>query len=351
MSRTRQAFFALVVVAGFFLGLEAALHLAHFHYSRNLSYMQFGYPNQVELHQVFELDPLLLFRMKPGYDFKLGFGPLNRSGFRGRDFEKAKPAGTIRIACLGDSVTFGTAEGAYPQMLEEILNSSGTGRFEVMDFGVPGYTSFQGKVLLKEVLADYHPDWVVVFYGWNDHWLAQGFPDADQKIKPETALTKVRNQLARLRTYQLLNKLTAKFTAHFGKKGQKIFRVPPDQYEQNLAGIIELCRASGAQAALTTAPAGFGITVLPDYLTYLGFAKKDENIEQLHASYNRIASRVAAEKNVPLVDLDLIFRERGVKNYFDRPDKDIIHPNRAGLELIAESASSVIIKSIEKAGN
>ena len=348
MSKTRPAIFALIAAAIFFAALELALHALHFHYQRNLSYMEFGYPGRAELHQVFELDPELLFRMKPGYDFGPGFGPLNQQGFRGADFQKQKPEGVLRVACLGDSVTFGTMEGAYPVILEEILNRNQAGnKFQVYNFGVPGYSSWQGKRLLKQALGQYHPDLVVISYGWNDLWLAKGFSDDEQFARPELLLTRFRDQLAKLRTYQLLNKAVAAAQLKAKKNQPDKFRVSPDQYRSNLEEMVRLAKASGAKVIVATRPGGFGLAPLPDFFQYLGFTRDGEDLEAIHDRYNQAAARVARDDRAQLLDLDLIFRERGVKNLFDKPDKDIIHPNRAGLELIAESAAQAIIISIE----
>ena len=351
MSRVKQIFFALIAAAIFFAGLEIGLHAVHFHYQRSLSYMEFGYPNRAELQQVFELDRELLFRMKPGYDFGPGFGPLNRQGFRGADFQKPKPEGMLRIACLGDSVTFGTMEGAYPEMLEQIFKLIQTGHaFQVYNFGVPGYSSWQGKRLLKEVIDQYHPDLVVIFYGWNDLWLARGFSDEEQSPKPEVAITKLRDQLSKLRTYQLLNKAVAAAQLKTKKNQADKFRVSTDKYQSNIDEMVRLAQASGAKVVVATRPAGFGLAPLPDFFEYLGFTKDDKNLESIHDRYNQSARRAAQDNGAALLDLDLIFRERGVKNFFDKPDKDIIHPNRAGLELIAESAAQAIISAIEPKG-
>ena len=350
MKTSRAIVYCILVVLGFFVGAELCLRAVGFRYQRNLSYLQFGYPNQVELHQVFELDPKLIFRMKPGYDFGEGFEPLNRQGFRGKDFIAQKPLGVLRIACLGDSVTFGSAEGSYPALLEQILNKkAGEKKFQVYNFGVPGYTSYQGRWLFEEVLEKYHPDLAVVFYGWNDHWLAKGFTDSEQKVEVEEGgLIQLRNALAHLRLYQFLNWLIAHLNSAIFPKKEK-FRVPIEEYDKNLKEMIQLARAHNCQLILATSPAGFGLAPLPDYLEYLGFIKKGEDLAQLHERYNQVVRKVAKAENVPLVDLDLIFRSQGVKNFFQNPEKDIIHPNRKGMELIANSVAGKIFQVLSSA--
>jgi lysophospholipase L1-like esterase len=349
-NRSRQLLFAAVAVAGFFFTAEILLRLAHFHYQRSLSYMEFGYPGKAELHQVFELDPQLLFRMKPGYDFKLGFGPLNSQGFRGGEFIQTRPANLLRIACLGDSVTFGTAEGAYPEMLQAMLEHKAPGKFQVYNFGVPGYSSWQGRKLLQRVLNDYHPDIVVIFFGWNDMWLARGFSDREQKVGRKLPFMNLRDFLARLRLYQMLNMLLSKMRLPFSSGAPDKLRVPLEEYAHNLEDMVRTCRESGATPIIATAPSGFGLAPLPDYFEYLGFSRPGADLPALRRTYNQAARDTASRLKAPLLDLDLIFQERGARNFFDRPDKDVIHPNRAGLELIAQAVMETVFTQIRDRG-
>lgn len=96
----------------------------------------------------------------------------NGSGYRGRQAALDPPSGTFRIACLGDSSTYGwglDVQESYPAALQRTLDRRyGAGRFEVLNFGVPGYTSFQGSVLLRREVLRYQPHAVTIAYGAND---------------------------------------------------------------------------------------------------------------------------------------------------------------------------------------
>src|SRR5579864_579576 len=77
---------------------------------------------------------------------------INDAGFRSDAFAP-KAAGTIRVACVGDSWTFGmnvNQDQTYPARLAAWLRTlRPDARFEVENFGVLGYSSFQGRRLLE----------------------------------------------------------------------------------------------------------------------------------------------------------------------------------------------------------
>ncbi len=98
----------------------------------------------------------------------------NSAGMRDRDRPQQKSPGTVRIAVIGDSYTFGlgvTAEEAFPSVLEGLLNdSSGQGglRYEVLNFGVIGYCSRDEALFLKYKALACSPDVVILAYVLND---------------------------------------------------------------------------------------------------------------------------------------------------------------------------------------
>ncbi len=95
---------------------------------------------------------------------------LNDAGFRDRDRTVAKPAGTTRTLCLGDSYTWGwglDADVAYPRRLEDLLAARGL-RAEVINTGVPGYNTVQCLLYLRERGFAYEPDVVVYQASVND---------------------------------------------------------------------------------------------------------------------------------------------------------------------------------------
>lgn len=98
---------------------------------------------------------------------------MNRQGFRDDDFQPQAAPGHWRIAVLGDSFTFGIgvrAEHIYCNALESALNERGGGRrYELLNFGVPGYSTRDERMLYETLAGQYESDVVLVVMVQNDH--------------------------------------------------------------------------------------------------------------------------------------------------------------------------------------
>ena len=125
---------------------------------------------------------------------QLNFGHwtfINKMGFRERNFDLKKPKGVFRILVFGDSLTFGVGvnkDHRYTELLETMLNlgkenspeSYVTGidrmlndkqyikKFEVINFGMPGYEADQERELMESVLKIVECDLVIVGFCCND---------------------------------------------------------------------------------------------------------------------------------------------------------------------------------------
>ena len=100
---------------------------------------------------------------------------INEFGFRGRAVTRAKPAGTVRIACVGGSTTYGvgatTNTHTYPAIVESTLRYEYVEEpfdVEVLNCGVNAYESLQVLVYLQTVIMDFDPDIVLVHTAVND---------------------------------------------------------------------------------------------------------------------------------------------------------------------------------------
>jgi hypothetical protein len=95
----------------------------------------------------------------------------NSRGLRDRrEFEYAKPAGTLRVLSLGDSHTQGyevRQEATFSAVLERYLAQRGMPA-EVLNAGVSGFSTAEALVFLENEGYKYQPDVVVLGFAPND---------------------------------------------------------------------------------------------------------------------------------------------------------------------------------------
>ena len=186
--------------------------------------LQFGEEPPVQ-QRLYEADRDLIFKLRPNAALVYPRTALfpgkpatwsvhtNARGFRSPDFEEAKRPGMFRIICLGDSSTFGMNvddADAYPQVLQRLLDERAPGRFEVLNLGVPGYSSRQGLELLRQQALGYQPDLVIFAFGTNDRFWRRSISD-DQLIRLNQsptggALWYLREAAEHVYTYRLVRR-------------------------------------------------------------------------------------------------------------------------------------------------
>ena len=119
-------------------------------------------------------NPKLATEFTPGFDGR-SYGTrvkINRLGFRGEEVESTPSNGTFRIACVGDSFTFGMGvDGfdAWPAALaKRLLPPPGFDRVEVINAGVPGYNLQQVVESIRTKIRSLAPHVIVVGLVGND---------------------------------------------------------------------------------------------------------------------------------------------------------------------------------------
>ena len=134
-----------------------------------IRYLRLAWPFEDDLYNPPYLttrDAPLLWRFPPS-------GKRNSLGLRNREVEQKK-SGSYRILFLGDSLVWSgeTSSGKlYTEVLEQRLNArspKGTPSFEVINAGIPGYTTYQELEFLKIYGLDMEPDLVILGFVFND---------------------------------------------------------------------------------------------------------------------------------------------------------------------------------------
>jgi PA14 domain-containing protein/GDSL-like lipase/acylhydrolase family protein len=117
----------------------------------------------------------IVYELKPHVRGRFMGQPLviNSQGLRDFEYPRRKEPGTFRIVGVGDSSLFGWGvpiEDSGLKVLERRLNEqSGARKFEVINFGVPGYnTAMESETFLRKCL-EYAPDLVLLNFNTNDY--------------------------------------------------------------------------------------------------------------------------------------------------------------------------------------
>ncbi|MHB2026042.1 MAG: SGNH/GDSL hydrolase family protein [Elusimicrobiota bacterium] len=298
------------IIAGC-LVLEIILRVAGFHFDPYKYYKRFGANFEADDIEYYEQDPALFWKFKPSQTFSAWWVPkaiINSHGFRGPDFSIAKRPGTFRVVCLGDSGTFGWSvsdDETWPSFLRAILSKkAGTRPVEVINLGVPGYSSHQGLVLLRTMVSKMRPNVIIFCYGRNDHNNTVYLTDRQRKSYPRI-LYAVNNLLLKTRLYQLIYKKATismyKVTVHhFAVLSERqTVRVPLPDYVDNLRQAAQI--AAGLKAQMIFIP------------------------RALWPNYNAAAKRVAAEEKDVYIDLSLYPRDRGLIDFMhgEHPGPDV----------------------------
>ncbi len=99
---------------------------------------------------------------------------INSYGLRSPEFQFKKNSDIYRIICLGSSVVYsqGSDEDTFPFRLEEKLNNMkfNSVTFEVINAGIPGYTSYHTATQFLTSLIDLEPDLVISYQLFNELW-------------------------------------------------------------------------------------------------------------------------------------------------------------------------------------
>lgn len=226
---------------------------------------------------------------------------LNSHGDRMAEYTPARVPGTIRIACIGDSWTFGmnvNPHQTYPsRVLSWLRDRHPDQRFEVLNFGVLGYSSFQGLQLLKRRVLDLRPDILVIGFGMNDSDVA-GYRDRDmvtdarpslgariKAVAPDLEFWKLLKHVARVMTFTpkpageyLKQEADAKSGPVDYDELDPWTRVSPRDYDLNLREMIRLQTSRGGTAILL------------------------DNELWEESPYRQVLRRISADLRVPLVD-------------------------------------------------
>jgi lysophospholipase L1-like esterase len=303
------AFVCAVLLA---LGLtELGLRLAGFEF-HPFPVVQFGWPEPAPLQQFYVSDPDLLWVTR-NYQEVLASARRHR------------PA----VVFMGDSCTqFGT----YPRRTLQLLAASHPSLGRGVKVGVGGWSVVQGNRQLTRDVLPLHPQVVTIYFGWNDHWIALGPPDAE--IRGHRVLMWLSDHL---RIVQLLGKLREGLA---GPTSERPNRVDLATYESTLVGMVRAAHAAGAHAVLITAASNHTRGAEPEYLRKRHL-RRLQDLVPVHQAYVDATRRAAGEAGAVLCDAAAHFAALpGAHGRFFR--RDGIHLTDAGGQELARLLAGCI---------
>lgn len=348
-SRGRKAAFAALLVVGPLAAIEGGFSLYEARRGARRS-------------SIHEDDLLCGYRMKAGLESTFDADGVqhrlstNALGHRGRDLPADAPAGTLRIACLGGSSTFGygasSNDTTYPAVLERLLSAAAPDRrVEVFNAGVQGWTS---RASLDNFAARLTPlgfDLVIVKHAHNDLLDTCNPAYAARSLAPAGELPAEgparwlarRSGFLRWAVRHAQRRAMANKHDAWREEGRRAF-------DRNLRTLIDLVRAQGARPVLCTYPSVFlpdegaaarlrfkGRAVLPGTLKRipLSYSALFEGL----AAYNAQVREVAAATGVGLIDLEALV-PRDPALYVD-----FIHHDDAGLQVVAGRVAQEVVRN------
>lgn len=293
---------------------------------------------------IFEPDPDCFWRLKPNVELPPEGGShwggrmSNSHGLHCREASLDEIFERRRVLCFGDSSTFAFGvpiDAAWPNQLHEDLDRRNPGEFEVLNAGIPGQTTYQGRQRLRCTLEKWRPSLAFITFGNNDGWRWDGL--ADKEHGQTLNAPRQWHWLKQSRAVSWLietatTRMHAKQTQHelewAQRASQNYFdpnlkwqpRVSLEDYRENLRVMIAECRAYDCEPVLVVWP---DQRQLLDYPTW-------------RLPYQQAVRDVAAHEDVRCVDLVPPFEGTGDWGVARFIPNDVIHVDRVGNEFVSQ---------------
>ena len=297
-----------------------------------------------------------------GFQLRADVADHNSAGFRGRHYNQTKPDSVWRIVAIGDSVTYGLgveASEAFPGLLEARLNQTADESVEVLNFGPPGYNTFQASTLLQTRAIQYEPDLVVLTFTPDDVETSPVIIDVDGQM------CLFRNQLEgvglfnnsvhwavfrRSHFYRLLYKGATLASRPSGTDFNDVY-VQPEVAWENVRRVDALCRREQTAFLLVLSPwlrPHFrpADDANPDDLEAPEMLLDLEVMQRYEQAFDEIR-RFARQSDVDFLDLGPLYEEQGGKMKLMPMDHEHLGP--LGNRLVAEALCEKVL-SMRDAG-
>ncbi|MDZ4860136.1 MAG: SGNH/GDSL hydrolase family protein [Candidatus Hydrogenedentes bacterium] len=230
-----------------------------------------------------------------------------------RDVVAGKKDGALRVACVGDSGTFGVwKEGDNLRFDSFVDHLAALTQLHVENFGTVGHTTHEGIIRMREMSPDV--DVVIARFGWNDH------ARASTVHRPASAI--------------LRHVSTARLVESTGP------HVSETELRANVLEMARIAHDRGQRLIWADYPvhlANENIS-LPIHMRR-GYVRDLAELDKLHARYQKIIEDACRDAGIEFV-------RTGLDADCFSPD-DAMHPNALGCERIAGVLAGVIGNNVD----
>jgi lysophospholipase L1-like esterase len=285
-----------------------------------------GQPVLYESSQAYGYRPL------PNQDI-LRFGNrifYNAEGLRSEPISTNPRPGTIRVLCVGDSITYGGVQTdqleTYPYQLQNLLNHQGSEVFEVLNVSAGGWAIENEEAYLRQH-GIYGSQIVILQLGSHD--LFQ--PKASSELVGQSASYPSKKPLLALEE-GLFRYVLPKFFKNLRFVEPNVqTKLSKQNLNRNIASFVRIANfVKDREAQLV-----------------LILVEQPNEMEPKSglANYSKeLLARKAKELNIPYKNLQEDFRKAGNQKLF----RDSIHPNPKGNKVMAEVVKNMIQNIVNK---
>jgi lysophospholipase L1-like esterase len=144
------------------------------------------------------------------------------------------------VVCVGDSHTAGHPDpNSYPAALEQLLNARATGRWRVINLGIPGLNTTQVRKRFARALDYYQPAIVLQWAGINNFWNHAELEDVTPDLL--TRLMTASRVVRMVRVAVFYRRLNAQALAAPNQKALDL-NTPDVRFRVNYGGVDEEIR-------------------------------------------------------------------------------------------------------------
>lgn len=302
---------------------------------------------------IFEPDPDCFWRLRPDVILPPDRGPSwsgrmsNSHGMRSREVSVEDSRNRLRVLCFGDSSTFAFGvpfADAWPNQLQRLFDTEDPDAVEVLNAGIPGQTSYQGRQRLKRELEKWKPQLAVITFGNNDGWRWDGLSDQEHARRMMIArmcssvnvshalrwLISLRQQAVQQESTDAQIEWAKQATvSYFDPNTRWQPRVDVHEFAANLQAMICECQNFGCRPILV---------VWPD-------RRQLQDQPTWRPAYQDAMRQVAQEANVTCLDLVPLFESGGQWAVERFLPNDVVHLDQAGNEVVSDAVAHLIRKT------